>query len=177
MKTTIGIDEVTLRTAPPDVPMHSPYGYIITPSGVTFALMKQWTHGLILALLYPDAANEYNKTAELPFEWPESRDDIDVMAFQRFELTCAKDLHCIRICASRLLSPTSVDLPVGACTPEQIEAMRLALRKGLGMKDADTVSMDHFDTTVKRLFETPHLDAEARLEVNYRARKENRDEW
>lgn len=163
-KTLFHIDRAAEKTNPPVTPIYSPHGYIIQPDGTTWALLKQWTHGFVLALLYPEVAAAYTERA---LEYPESLDDVDVFAFQAFELDKARELNCVRVCSARMMGPTSVDLPFVGCTPEQKDALRIVLYAALGYSHTDFVSTQHRDMTVRYTMELAVLNDEQRLDALY----------
>lgn len=164
-KTLFPIDLAAAKTSPPVTPLYSPHGYIIQPDGTTWTLLAKWTHGFVLALLYPDVAAAYTERA---LEYPESLDDVDVFAFQAFELDRAKELQCVRICPMRMAATgPSVDLPENGCTPEQREALRIVMYVALGHGHRDTITMVARDLTLRELMEVSELNAEDRLTELY----------
>lgn len=165
MKPLFPIDLAAGKTKPPVTPLYSLHGYIIQPDGTTWALFEKWTHGFVLALLYPEVAAAYTDRA---LEYPDSIHEVDVFAFQAFEMDRARDLQCVRICSARLMSPgPSVDLPHDGCTPEQKEALRIVMYVALGHGHNDTVNMTSKDVTLRELMALSTLDDEARLNKLY----------
>lgn len=59
-------------------PLYTSYGYVITEDGVIYSLTHQYTHGTLLAILFPEVAKD--KGYEPPDE------DYCVYHYQRFEL-------------------------------------------------------------------------------------------
>ena len=164
-KTLFPIDLAAGRSKPTITPLYSPHGYIIQPDGTTWALFEKWTHGFVLALLYPEVAASYTERA---LEYPESIHEVDVFAFQAFELDKAQELQCVRICPMRVLSVgPSVDLPHNGCTPEQREALRIAMYVALGHGNNDTVTMVAKDMTLRELMEISEMNYEERTNELY----------
>jgi len=142
------LDRVTLITKPPAKPAYSPWGYVIVKDGSTYALLHQWWHGVVLALLFPKEAEEQGFV--VPFKpWV---GDVNPHEYQRFELDNHTSLPAIRVCPSRALGPPSIDRGLGPASPEQIDALRLVV-KLLGLKGDDEIALDHKDVSLKRVWE------------------------
>lgn len=159
------LNRVTEVTKPPTKPMYSPHGYIITPDGTTYTLLKQWFHGVVIACLYPEALKEFRLDQREdgdgnPIEgtgtelvMPATVDEINVFDFQKFEHTVHRRFDLVRICPTRLLGPTSVDLPHNKpCTPEQMTALRLVMQGALSLRLKTEVSTDHSDMTLEHCY-------------------------
>lgn len=149
---TITIERAAEMSKPPQKPIYSPFGYVIQPDGTTYALVQRWTHGLILALLYPELAAKFT---ERELDLDVSLGDVNVFAFQAFELAHHGEMPVIRICDGRMAGPPSIDLPPNACTPEQKEALRLALDV-LCYDSRTEINTDMLDMPVSKL--QPLLD-------------------
>ena len=162
---SLTIDRVTMSFPVGAVPVFSPHGYVVTKNGTTYALLYQWYHGVVIAMLHPellpttlvDYDSEYVEDTLVRklgtgryLTMPEDRDDINVFDFQKFEGEVHSKLGLIRICPSRMMGPPSVDLPEEACTPEQQEALRLIMTKALGYKSSQEIAMNHRDTSLKK---------------------------
>ncbi len=172
-KTLFPIDQAAEKTNPPTTPMYSPHGYIVQPDGTTWALFKQWTHGFVLALLYPEVAAAYTERA---LEYPESLSEVDVFAFQAFELDKARELNCVRVCPTRMASPPSVDLPFNGCTPEQKEALRIVLYVALGYSHTDFINTQHRDMTVRYTMELAEMTEDQRLTALF-GESDPKEDW
>lgn len=169
------IDRVAVITVPGKEPVYSPYGHVIAPDGTAYALVYQYHHGVVLALLRPDLLaafrlrepksqhdEEGNYLGESDvLVMPDNAEDINVFSFQEFELAHNGQHEFIRFCPTRIGDP-SVDLPYSACTPQQVEALRQLLMVTMGMKLRDPVAMSLRDVTVKKCLELASLDKEAR---------------
>lgn len=128
-------------------PPYTPYGYLVGEDGKTYALTDRWFHGVILAVLYPELAAEKN------FPPPaEPRDEVDVFAYQRFELDNSKDLPVIRVAVSSVTNSVLVSKGSFPASDEQIEALQRIFRV-LGLKAGDTLTGDDDDPTVAEFIE------------------------
>ena len=67
----------------------SPYGYLISEDGMIYSLTEQYTHGTLLAILFPEIAKD--KGYEAPTR------DFCVFEYQRFELDNQDLFPIIRI--------------------------------------------------------------------------------
>ena len=121
-----------------DKPSYTPYGYIIGEDGKVYSLLKQFTHGVVLALLYPEKAKEQGY---------ELTEDYDVFEMQRFELD---NHHTFPVCRvsirfSGAISVSKGDEPLSA---KQIMALTKIFRvQSLSMND--TVETDIATMTCK----------------------------
>lgn len=143
---TIKIEQVAVITRPPEVPPYSLHGYCVAADGTTYTLLRQWWHGALLALLYPDEAKQAG------YKMPEDPRDVNVYEFQRFELDNHSHFPVIRICPGRMLSGVSLDRGCDPSTPEQVEAVRLVL-KSVGLTANDQIVTDHRDIKVRNLWD------------------------
>lgn len=73
-------------------PLYTPYGYVISENGTIYSLLHQFTHGVILAMLYPDIAEEQG------YEAPE--EGYDVFHYQQFELDNHDKFPIVRVSIS-----------------------------------------------------------------------------
>lgn len=137
----ITLERVTTIHPPGEQPSDSHWGYIIPEDGTVYALAYRYYHGVVLAMLYPDKLKDF-RSDRCPegLTIPDRRDDIDVFAFQDFELEQHGELPAIRICPSRSLAP-SFDFPKGGVTKAQVEALRLCI-KAMCMSARDKVQTD-----------------------------------
>lgn len=142
----ITLEEITTKGNADKAP-YSLYGYVITADGTIYGMHERWTHGIILALLYPDLAKANG------FETPQRDEgDLDVFRYQQFELDHGYDLPIIRVALSQLLGGTVVSTGSQAPTNAQISALLAALaEQGLTARDTLTGSDD--DPTVGELIE------------------------
>ncbi len=147
------MEQVAMVAKPGEKPAYSPHGYCITPDGTTYALLRQYWHGALLAMLYPEQA------AQAGYQFPEDPDELNVYEFQRFELDNHDLFPVIRICPTRMSGPTSVDRGCSPSTPEQIQAVRLVMKE-LGLGAQDEVATDHRDMTVREMFDYLRSDAD-----------------
>lgn len=140
------IEQVTTITKAPELPPYSMHGYLITPDGTIYTLLRKWWHGAVLALLYPEEA------AAAGYKLPDDPDELNVFEFQRFELDNHDRFPVIRICPGRVMGPTSFDRGSEVSTPEQVEAVRLII-KVLGLSGNDIVAADHCDMPVRKMID------------------------
>ncbi len=95
-------------------PSYSPYGYTIMEDGTIYSLTKQWTHGVLLAILFPEIAKEAG------FEQP--NEEYNVFKYQRFELDNHDKLPVVRVAFS-LITDFYISKGKGPATKEQVESM------------------------------------------------------
>ena len=76
--------------------LRSEYGYVIQPDGTIWSLTCKWTHGVILALLYPLEAIKYG------YGVPDR--DANVFHFQKFETRASCHLNCVRVGVNCLMT-------------------------------------------------------------------------
>ena len=180
------LERVSEVSAPDATPRHSPYGYVIQPDGTAYALLQEFCHGFVLACLYPEALAEYreedpryetvgDESVEVyTLSIPESVDDINVFAFQRFEGAQEGKLPAIRICTSRMFGDTTVDLPKEPCPDRQILTLERTLYKSLEHSPEDDVQMDFAQTTMKKCLMLAVKDSDERFKLIYDKRGQ---EW
>lgn len=122
-------------------PAGSPYGYIITEDGTIHSLIKQWCHGMICAMLFPElaAAQGYRQPDKLS----------SVYHYQRFELDNQGELPLVRI-AYGMMTPINVSKGRKAATPIQMDATRRCLLEG-GATLQSTIACNLRDMTMREL--------------------------
>ena len=159
------LERVAEATKPPTTPMYSPHGYIITPDGTTYTLLKQWFHGVVIACLFPEELAQFRLDPQededrnpIPgtgteLVIPDTVDEINVFDFQKFEHAVHRKLDLVRICPTRALGPSSVDLPhKKPCTPEQMAALRLVMQGSLSFRLKTIVATDHSDMSLENCY-------------------------
>ena len=161
----ITLDRVCIIAKAGEEPPYSPWGYIVTTDGTAYALTRQYWHGAVLALLFPELLaayrveedwnddDDWNDNASYkgaPLLMPDEPDDLNVFEFQQFEFSLHGKLDVIRICPTRMTGPCSIDLPENGCTVPQREMLRVVLTKVLGLSLNDEVATDHRDMTVRQ---------------------------
>ena len=119
---------------------YSMYGYIVMEDGTIHALAKQWMHGAILAILFPDLAKKQG------YEPPD--EDCNVYEYQRFELDNHDKFPVIRV-AFGILTDFSVSKGEQPATEFQIRAMS-RIFKDCGKKMQDTIHTDYGEMTVRK---------------------------
>ncbi|HEC66587.1 MAG TPA: hypothetical protein ENI23_15030 [bacterium] len=107
--------------------------------------MHQWYHGVVLAMLFPDLANEEG------YEIPENRDEVDVFKFQRFEMDYSDEMQAIRVCSYRMLGPPSIDPGKLPCNSKQLDALRL-ICKELNLKLGDEIAFNVRDMKIEKMW-------------------------
>ena len=106
----------------------SPFGYIVTADGTIYSLIKQYTHGVLLAILFPE------KAKEMGYVPPD--EDYDVFYYQRFELDTHDDLPVIRVAFGMLHSFAVSYGKECPTTKEQDQAMvKIFREKNIKMRD------------------------------------------
>lgn len=136
----ISIDQVAQTTGPGEKPSYS-LGDIIEADGTTHALYRDHTHGVILAILFPDLAKE--KGYRPPTE------DYDVSLYQRFEIDNGSSMPVVRIAHSKLMETCNISKGNFVCTEAQIQAVRACLNER-NIKPHDLVHTDAGELTVKK---------------------------
>lgn len=128
------IERAAIKTPCDVIPTYSPFGYVIDEKGDVYTLTARFMHGFVLSLLYPQALEDFRKTERaaelgdrLDTKDVNSIDEVDVFAYQQFELAVHGTLPAIRVCAARMLSCPTVDLPT-KCTTAQVTALRHVFR-------------------------------------------------
>lgn len=149
------IDRAAIKTPFDVIPTYSPFGYVIDEKGDVYSLTARFMHGFVLSLLYPQALEEFLKTERgleikdrLDVTDIKSIDDVDVFAYQQFELDSHGKLPAIRVCAARMLSCPTVDLPE-KCTVPQVTALRHVFR-AMGATSNTLLETDLKEITVAR---------------------------
>ena len=104
--------------------VRSTYGYLIVPDGTIYSLSCRWTHGFLLACLFPDFAESKGFKKE---DIPEDVDDINVFHYQRFELDNCTELPVVRI-ARGLSYSFNISKGSEPATQEQITAVSAIMR-------------------------------------------------
>lgn len=146
-QTPLTIEAAATWTKPPKMPNWSLGGWIIQPDGTTYNLLRQFWHGAVMALLYPEFAREKG------FELPKLVEDLHPQVFQTLELDHGRELPVIRVCATRMITtPLSVSWGDRPATEAQIDALRL-LFLSLKKKANDIVSTNNRDMKIKDLFQ------------------------
>jgi hypothetical protein len=150
----ITLDEVTMKGDKHKVP-YSPWGYVIDKDASVYALTEKWTHGIVVALLYPQVAEKAG------YEHPQREEgDLDVFRYQSFEHDCAHDLPVIRIALSMATGSTIVSTGALAPSEEQIQAL-VATLAAMGLKGKDTLTGEDGDPTVAEFVEELRLRLQA----------------
>lgn len=129
--------------------VQSEYGYVIQPDGTIWSLTCKWTHGVILALLYPLEAIKYG------YGVPDR--DANVFHFQRFELSASYHLNCIRVGLNGVLTEWYVSKGNAPITEGQRRALR-SIFEDYNLEWNTVVNTNYGDVTLVRLFE--HLQLE-----------------
>lgn len=152
----VTLDELTIPCRPDtDKATYSPYGYVVAEDGTLYSLTERWTHGIVLALLYPQQA------LAAGYEPPVREDgDLDVFRYQGFDLDHGSTFRVIRIAASQLTDSVSVsrgDLPPSL---SQVEAVAKAFA-AMGLRAKDTLTGETDDLTVAEFLEELRQEARA----------------
>lgn len=172
------LERVASISAPGIEPMFSNYGYIFLEDGTTYTLLRQFMHGFILACIFPDQFREWVQersreysfsSSEEDLEFPENVEDINVMAFQGFEIDKARELKVVQIANSlaglRLSFPYEFDedknINVPILTKAQRDQVLIVFNKVYDSLPRAQVFTDIGDTKVghiRRCFNTDPID-------------------
>lgn len=163
------LKDVAKITQPGEPPLYTQHGYVVAEDGTTYSLYHPFTHGLVLAMLYPDLLSKFRSTRYDSYMYyasddvdgdnpershelriPHTRADLIVSHFQDFELTVHGELPVIRVCPGRMMGHPSIDLNPKGCTPAQRTAVQ-AIIKVMGWSARTIVSTDHCDIRIKDL--------------------------
>ena len=121
-------------------PKFSPYGYIVTEDGTIYSLTKQWCHGVILAIVFPELAKE--KGYAVPDE------NYDVFKYQRFELDHSRETTVVRVSISAMSGQLNISKGKHKCDPSQCTALA-AIIKEQGLSQGSTIQSDFSEITVQ----------------------------
>lgn len=94
------IKDLAAVTPPGGQPPFTPYGCVIAEDGTTYSLRHYALHGAVIAMLYPDLAEEYG--VPLP-EFP--LDGIPKLAYQGFGLKVDDSLQIIQVTGAMMGKP------------------------------------------------------------------------
>ena len=157
------LEQLTVKTGAYQAPALSTHGYIVQPSGVVYALTQRYIHGLVLALLYPDRFDDYCRSqSDRVVSLPATIDDFSaIFALQHFEMTVTQQVSVIRICPSRLVGPTSIDLPSQPATVAQLHSVR-SVFSALNLGPRAIVNTDLSDMTVSKCLQLAELSRQQR---------------
>ena len=151
----ITLERIVVTAEPGTDPTPSAYGFVIDKDGRMHSLIYRWTHGVVVALLYPEVAEKNGVPAPAgPI------DELDVFAYQRFEHDVSHDLPIIRVATSQLTNFVGVSKGSFALTNTQIDSVRRAL-KALNRGLRDTLSGEDEDSTVAELLDNFRAEQEA----------------
>lgn len=124
-----------------DEPIYSPYGYVIVEDGSVYSLTQKWTHGVILACLYPEEAEADG--------YPPPDEDFNVFTYQRFELDNHTRFPIVRIALGSLYSfnVSKGDMPA---TPAQVQSVAKCVRM-CDLSLSDTVQTEGSDMSARSM--------------------------
>lgn len=137
----VTMEQIALIAEPGMKPALSPYGYVITEDGTSYALTERWFHGVAMAVLFPNLALE---NGWAPPAGP--IDDLNVYHYQDFEHFVCRRMNVIRVAFGMMYS-CNVSKGRAAATPQQLDALR-AVFKVLGKKGTDTCETELRESTV-----------------------------
>lgn len=116
-------------------------GYLVTADGTIHALRRQATHGLCLAVLFPEWCEKHGYV--VPHEKSRAHD------YQSLELDHARELPVVRIAFGFIMYSTNLSKGDAPCTPEQVDAVRRQLMQR-GMNLNDTLQTELLDCTLRK---------------------------
>ncbi len=120
-------------------PKYSPFGHVIMEDGTTYSLTKQWAHGVLLAILFPEIAKE--KGYEPPDE------EYNVYKYQKFELDNHDTLPVVRVAFS-LTTDFYISKGKAPATKAQVESM-VKIFKVLGARMDASIQTDAGEMTAR----------------------------
>lgn len=138
------------ETYPPGTDVQeSGYGYVIAADGTVYALTRQWAHGILCAILFPDVAKEAGYV--LP-----AKGAADAFEYQRFEIDNQAKLPVIRI-SMGFMSPFNISKNYKPAPHAQLNGLRAVL-KAHGKSLSDEVNTNYGDVTVRKLLRDMERD-------------------
>jgi hypothetical protein len=138
----ISIERIAVIGEPGADPTPSPYGFVIDKDGRIYSQLKRYTHGVIIALLYPELAVKHNTPAPAG-----PVDELNLRFYQDFEHEVSSELPIVRIALSYFDDFIVVSKGKGALTNVQIDSVRRSLKAcNRGLRD--TLTGEEGDMTV-----------------------------
>lgn len=143
---------------------YSTYGYMVKDDGTVYALTHYATHGLVLALLYPEVYEPWYTDAlvtpppdrtsgSIPETlYPEDMDSVNKYFYQDFEFAKGGSLPCIRISGYRVLGYPSVDRGSSPATEAQLESVR-AIFATCGFGQQTRIETNRREMPIKQMWE------------------------
>lgn len=131
------LDEVAIIETDP----HIGFGHVITEDGTIYTLRKQYAHGIICAILFPETAIKHGIGAP-------AKGAANVFEYQRFEIDCQHELPVIRISSG--WSGVNISKGRKKATPQQIDSTRRCLLAA-GLSLADDVETEEGQCTMRSL--------------------------
>jgi hypothetical protein len=150
--------DLAYSTGPGEKPRIGQFGCVILSDGTTHTLRRQHTHGMLLALLFPE------KAAAAGYAPPDT--DSRVLHYQHFELDHQATLPAVRIATGGLLSNINVSKSHAPATAAQV-ASATAYLQGMGLKPADKVHLDLGEVSFRKLQSLLALDDDAMRQARY----------
>jgi len=143
---TLTLDDAATATTPGEPVASSPFGWVIAEDGTAYALNRQYYHGVVCALLYPELAKAHE--VGLP-----ERDDHSVLAYQRFEHDLSDQMKVIRISISSMVGTTYFSkASKHHASDAQIQSV-LACCKDLGYSGRQKIETEYGSQTVAQIIE------------------------
>lgn len=142
MEEKLTLERMTEVAEPGTDPTPSQYGYVIDKDGRIYSMVYRFTHGVILALLYPELAEKHGMSAPVG-----PVDELDVRAYQGFEHDVSHELPNIRIAHSFLSGGVYISKGKFPATNAQIDSVRRALL-ACGYSLRDTLTGEEGDQTI-----------------------------
>lgn len=134
--------EDLVHTTPPGEKVEAtPFGCLIMPDGTVHALTEQFSHGITLAVLYPELAQAAGY--EPPDEYSRPMD------YQEFELENKHRFPVVRISIGGFLSRVNISKWDQPATPEQIRAVA-AYASAIGHGLNEEVHVDSGSCTLRK---------------------------
>jgi hypothetical protein len=154
----IPIERIAVIGEPGADPTPSPYGFVIDKDGRIYSQLKRYTHGVIIALLYPELAAKHKTPAPAG-----AVDELNLRFYQDFEHEVSHDVPIVRIALSYFDDFIAVSKGKEALTSVQIDSVRRALKScNRGLRD--TLTGEEGDMTVGQFLDDLRQEQELERE-------------
>lgn len=144
--------DLAFTSAPGEAPKMTPYGCLVMADGTIHTLIEQFTHGMVLSLLFPEQA------AAAGYGPPD--EDSSVLRYQEFELDHKAVLPVVRISIGGLLGSTNISKGDEPATPAQIQAVA-AYAHACGLKLSNKVHLECGECSLRQALKWLALDADS----------------
>lgn len=121
------IEDAAIKTLPGEEIPFGPWGHLITEDGTVYTLTRQYTHGVVMACLHPDVAEQWGYMPPVAPLW-----DNNVFHYQKCEHQINDMVNILRVAVGGFAYSFNVSKPRRLPTSDaQVDALRrCALRHG-----------------------------------------------